>query len=91
MLKAGDAYSNHWELRANRSTACTEDVSPCLSLNTRNGQLTGGNSSHGRVKNFLRSVQTDPGAHPGSYSICSGGHFPGDKAAGELSRPLASN
>jgi hypothetical protein len=31
---------------------------------------------------FLHSVQTDTGAHPGSYPMGTEGGFPGDKAAG---------
>jgi hypothetical protein len=39
----------------------------------------------------LHVAQTDCGAHPASYPIHTGGSFPGGKAAGALSWPLASN
>jgi len=37
-----------------------------------------------------RDVWTGSGAHPASYSMGTGGFFPGSKAAGALSWPLTS-
>jgi hypothetical protein len=49
------------------------------------GRPRGRGSSPGRVKNFLHVVQTGSGADPASYSMGTGGSFPGGKAAGALS------
>jgi hypothetical protein len=40
---------------------------------------------------FLYVVQTGSGVHPTSYPMGTGGSFPWDKAAGELSWPLTSS
>jgi hypothetical protein len=41
-----------------------------------------GSSSSDRGKNFLHVVHTGSRAHPTSYPTCTGGYFPGSKAAG---------
>jgi len=44
------------------------------------------------AKNFSlhQCVQNNSGAHPASYPMGTGASFPGDKAAGAWSWPLAS-
>jgi hypothetical protein len=46
------------------------------------GRPRGRSSSPGRVKNFLRVIQTGSGAHPASYPMGTGGFFPGGRTAG---------
>jgi hypothetical protein len=42
-------------------------------------------SRYGQEFSLLHVVQTDSGAHPASYSMSTGGSFPGRKAAGACS------
>jgi hypothetical protein len=43
--------------------------------------LDGRGSAKARDFSLLPSVQTGCGAHPASYPMCTGGFFPGGKAA----------
>jgi hypothetical protein len=36
-----------------------------------------------RLENLATALQTDPGAHPASYPVGTGGYFLGSKVAGE--------
>jgi hypothetical protein len=45
------------------------------------GRPRGRGSSPSRVNNFLHVVNTGSGAHPASYTMDTGGCFPGGKAA----------
>jgi hypothetical protein len=48
----------------------------------RAGGPRDGNSSLGRVRNFLPVIQTGSGVYPASYEMGTGGSFIGGKAAG---------